>query len=175
MSRLPGDHPLVAIVGPTGSGKSELALRVAEEFAARSLVAIRCRSIAISTSARPSSESRKGAAFRTICWTSPNRTRIFSAGEFARRSRGVLEEITARGRLPIVAGGTGFYLRALVDGLFPGTGAQRHACALGWRSERSKRPGSLAPAALRGSIRRPRGAFTPGMFASSSARWRCAC
>jgi tRNA dimethylallyltransferase len=44
----------------------------------------------------------------------------FSAGEYARRGRAILGEITARGRLPIVVGGTGFYLRALIDGLFAG-------------------------------------------------------
>jgi tRNA dimethylallyltransferase len=45
---------------------------------------------------------------------------VFTAGEYARLGRRVLEEISTRGRLPVVAGGTGFYLRALIDGLFPG-------------------------------------------------------
>jgi tRNA dimethylallyltransferase len=45
---------------------------------------------------------------------------VFTAGEYARVARPVLEEISVRGHLPVVAGGTGFYLRALIDGLFPG-------------------------------------------------------
>jgi tRNA dimethylallyltransferase len=45
---------------------------------------------------------------------------VFTAGEYSRAARQVLQEITARGRLPVLAGGTGFYLRALLEGLFPG-------------------------------------------------------
>jgi tRNA dimethylallyltransferase len=45
---------------------------------------------------------------------------IFTAGEYARQARAVLAEISGRNHLPVVAGGTGFYLRALLDGLFPG-------------------------------------------------------
>jgi tRNA dimethylallyltransferase len=49
-----------------------------------------------------------------------NPDQVFTAGEYARAARPVLREIVGRGRLPVVAGGTGFYLRALLDGLFPG-------------------------------------------------------
>jgi tRNA dimethylallyltransferase len=49
-----------------------------------------------------------------------NPDQVFTAGEYARTARPVLREIAGRGRLPVVAGGTGFYLRALLDGLFPG-------------------------------------------------------
>src|SRR5205823_2356941 len=45
---------------------------------------------------------------------------IFTAGDFARRATSALREISARNHLPVVAGGTGFYLRALLDGLFTG-------------------------------------------------------
>jgi tRNA dimethylallyltransferase len=45
---------------------------------------------------------------------------ICSAGDYAQRARIVLREIAGRGRLPVVVGGTGFYLRALLEGLFPG-------------------------------------------------------
>ena len=49
-----------------------------------------------------------------------NPDQVFTAGEYARVARPVLEEIAGRGRLPVVVGGTGFYLRALLEGLFPG-------------------------------------------------------
>jgi len=66
----------------------------------------------------------------------------FSAGEYARCSRVLLAEITARGRLPIVAGGTGFYLRALLDGLFPGP-ARNDALRSRLAAREARRPGSL--------------------------------
>jgi tRNA dimethylallyltransferase len=67
---------------------------------------------------------------------------LFTAGEFARVGRQVVADITARGKLPIVAGGTGFYLRALIDGLF--TGPSRDNSLRTRLAEREKRrSGSL--------------------------------
>jgi tRNA dimethylallyltransferase len=112
--------PLVAIVGPTGSGKSDLALRVAEEMGGE---IVNCDSLQIYRyfdigSAKMPVAQRRGIPHYMLDVADPDE--LFSAGEFARRSRPVLEEISGRGRLPIVVGGTGFYLRALLDGLFPG-------------------------------------------------------
>jgi tRNA dimethylallyltransferase len=63
---------------------------------------------------------RRGIPHHLIDILDPNE--MFTAGEYSRRARLVLAEIVDRGRVPVLAGGTGFYLRALIDGLFPGPG-----------------------------------------------------
>jgi tRNA dimethylallyltransferase len=142
MSSVSPDRPLIVIAGPTGSGKSELALRVAEALAGEVLS---CDSLQIYRhldigTAKLKPEARRGIPHHMLDVAEPDEQ--FSAGEFARRSRVILEEIAARGRLPIVAGGTGFYLRALVDGLFPGP--PRDDVLRARLAEReSRRPGAL--------------------------------
>ena len=116
------DHPLVAVVGPTGSGKSELALRIAESLDGE---IVNCDSVQIFKyfnigTAKLSEAEWRGIPHHLIDVLEPDR--VFTAGDFARAGRMALHEITGRGRLPVVAGGTGFYLRSLVDGLAPGPG-----------------------------------------------------
>jgi tRNA dimethylallyltransferase len=111
---------LVAVVGPTGSGKTALSLSLAERFAGE---IVNCDSVAIYRefnigSAKPSAEERARAPHHLLDAVDPNH--YMTAGEYARRAREVLEDIKGRGRLPIVVGGTGLYLRALLEGLFPG-------------------------------------------------------
>ncbi len=113
-------HPLVAIVGPTASGKSSLALSLAAERCGEiincdSLQLYRCFDIG---TAKPPPEERSRAPHHLLDVLDPRET--FTAGEYARRAREVLEEVRGRGRLPILVGGAGFYLRALLEGLFPG-------------------------------------------------------
>jgi tRNA dimethylallyltransferase len=111
---------LVAVAGPTGSGKSELALVLAEAFAGE---IVNCDSLQvfrhfdIGTAKLPFAE-RRGVPHHLIDVADPDE--MFTAGEYARVARRAIGEIAARGRLPLVAGGTGFYLRALLDGLFQG-------------------------------------------------------
>ena len=108
------------MVGPTGSGKSDLALRLAEEFHGE---IVNCDSLQvfryfdIGTAKLPIAE-RRGIPHHLIDVVDPDE--LFTAGEYARLARAAIADISARGRLPIVAGGTGFYLRALLDGLFAG-------------------------------------------------------
>ncbi len=142
MSRVSAHRPLVVIAGPTGSGKSELALSLAERFNGEVLS---CDSLQIYRyldigTAKLKPEARRGIPHHMLDVAEPDEQ--FSAGEFARRGRIALEEIAARGRLPIVAGGTGFYLRALVDGLFPGP-ARDDALRLRLAEREKRRPGSL--------------------------------
>ncbi len=113
-------NPLVAILGPTASGKSELALAVAERHNGEivnfdSIQVYRWFRIG---AAKLGESERRGIPHHLIDILEPNE--IFTAGEFARRARQAIAEICGRGRLPVLAGGTGFYLRALLDGLFPG-------------------------------------------------------
>ncbi len=114
------EHALVAVAGPTGSGKSELALAIAEAFSGE---VVNCDSIQIYRhfdigAAKLPPPARRGIPHHLLDIAEPDE--IFSAGEYIRRARPILADIARRGRLPVVAGGTGFYLRALLDGLSPG-------------------------------------------------------
>lgn len=111
---------LVAILGPTASGKTSLSLALAQKFSAE---IVNCDSVAMYRefevgTAKPSLEERALAAHHLLDCVAP--TGSMTAGEYARQARKVLTEISQRGSMPIVTGGTGLYLRALFEGLFPG-------------------------------------------------------
>jgi tRNA dimethylallyltransferase len=111
---------LVAVVGPTGSGKTALSLALAERFGGE---IVNCDSVALYRefeigTAKPSPAERARVPHHLFDIISP--ADYITAGEYARRARAVLAEIAERGRLPIIVGGTGLYLRALLDGLFAG-------------------------------------------------------
>jgi tRNA dimethylallyltransferase len=113
--------PLVVILpGPTGSGKTVLSLELAERFGGE---IVSCDSVAVYRgmelgTAKPTKEERARVPHHLIDVVEPDEP--FTAGEYSRRARAALREIAARGRLPIVTGGTGLYLRALTEGLFAG-------------------------------------------------------
>lgn len=111
--------PLICIVGPTGAGKSELAIRMAESLDGE---IVNCDSLQIYKgfdigTAKVPAEERRGIPHHLIDVAEPQE--VFTAGKYSRLARETIAEITARGKTPIVAGGTGFYLRALLDGLSP--------------------------------------------------------
>lgn len=111
---------LVAVVGPTASGKTALSLTLVEHFGGE---IVNCDSVAIYRefeigTAKPSLEERARAPHHLIDIIGP--TELMTAGEYSRRARAVLSDIKQRGHLPIVVGGTGLYLRALLEGLAPG-------------------------------------------------------
>jgi len=111
---------LVVVLGPTGSGKTALSLALAERFNAE---IVNCDSVAMYRefdigTAKPTSSERARVRHHLLDYVVP--TDHITAGEYARQARDVLEEIKARAHLPIVVGGTGLYLRALLEGLFPG-------------------------------------------------------
>jgi tRNA dimethylallyltransferase len=112
-------RPLVAVCGPTGSGKSALAIKLARQFGGE---IVNCdsmqvyRGFDIGTAKLPIPE-RGGIQHCLIDVAEP--AKGFTAGDFARLGRAAVREISERGNLPILCGGTGFYLRALVDGLSP--------------------------------------------------------
>lgn len=112
-------RPLVVIVGPTASGKSALALRVAEKFGGE---IVSCDAVAVYRgmdigSAKATVAERARVPHHAIDILDANEPS--TAGDYARAARVALAEITARGHLPIVTGGTGLYLRALLEGLAP--------------------------------------------------------
>jgi tRNA dimethylallyltransferase len=97
-----------------------LSVRLAERFAGE---IVNCDSVAMYRefevgTAKPSREERQRAPHHLLDFVDP--TGHITAGEYVRQARAVIAEISARGRLPIVVGGTGLYLRALLEGLFPG-------------------------------------------------------
>lgn len=111
---------LIAIVGPTGAGKSALALRLGRE---RGGEIVSCDSLQVYRgldigSAKATAAERREVPHHLIDVVEPDQD--FSAAEYARQAREALADIVRRGRLPVVAGGTGLYLKALLQGLFPG-------------------------------------------------------
>jgi tRNA dimethylallyltransferase len=119
-------EPLVVVVlGPTASGKTALALAIARRFGGE---IVNCDSVAMYRefdigTAKPSAAERAEIPHHLLDCVDP--LADVSAGEYARQARQILREIALRGReprrhLPIVSGGTGLYLRALLEGLFPG-------------------------------------------------------
>jgi tRNA dimethylallyltransferase len=111
---------VVVILGPTASGKTALSLALAQKFDGE---IVNCDSVAMVRefdvgTAKPSGPERARAPHHLFDAVNPTQT--MTAGEYARQARQVLREITQRGRLPIVVGGTGLYLRALLEGLFAG-------------------------------------------------------
>ena len=113
------DQPLIVLVGPTASGKTSLALHLAETFNGE---IVSCDSVAVYRemeigTAKPTREERALIQHHMIDIASPGEG--CTAGDYSRQAREALTSITERGHLPIVTGGTGLYLRALIDGLFP--------------------------------------------------------
>jgi len=116
-------NPLVvAILGATATGKSALALAVADRHHGE---IINCDSTAVyrgfdigTDKIAPS--DRRGIPHHLIDIADP--TDDYTAAQYARDAAAAIRDIHARGRLPILAGGTGFYFRALTRGLFPGPG-----------------------------------------------------
>jgi tRNA dimethylallyltransferase len=111
---------LVVVLGPTASGKTALSLALAERFHGE---IVSCDSVAMYRefdigTAKPTPSERARAQHHLLDFVAP--VSHITAGEYARQARQVLEEVKARGHLPILVGGTGLYLRALLEGLFPG-------------------------------------------------------
>ena len=115
---MPSENPVIAIVGPTASGKSTLGIEVALQINGE---IINCDSVQVYqeiqiATAKVSLEERKGVPHHLIDFVSPDIN--YTAGEWAREAAKKIEEIETRGRVPLLVGGTGFYLRALRQPFF---------------------------------------------------------
>jgi tRNA dimethylallyltransferase len=118
-----GGPAVLAVLGPTATGKSALGLEIAARVGGE---IVNCDSTAvyrgfdIGTDKIPP-ESRRGIPHHLIDIAAP--TEVYTAAQYAQDAARAIREIHARGRVPILVGGTGFYYRALTRGLFPGPGA----------------------------------------------------
>jgi len=121
MAPAPAPDPLLLVLlGPTASGKSSLAIVLAKQFDGE---IVSCDSVAVYRefevgTAKPSAEQRATVPHHLLDVAAPGEA--FTAGEYSRQARAVIADISKRGKVPIVVGGTGLYLRALLEGLFPG-------------------------------------------------------
>lgn len=117
----------VALVGPTASGKSALALQLAPRLGAE---IVSCDSLQVYRgfdigSAKPTADERARVRHHLVDVAEPGDP-TFSAARYAELAWPVLEDLAARGRLPLVVGGTGLYLKALMAGLFEGPARDEH-------------------------------------------------
>ena len=140
---------LVVILGPTGSGKTSLSVALGTQFDGE---IVSCDSVAAYQgleigSAKPSAEQRKLVPHHLLDVAAPDA--FYTAGDYARAARTAIADIAGRGKLPIVTGGTGLYLRALLQGLF--AGPQRSAAL---RERLLRRAETRGPAGLHRILRR---------------------
>ena len=120
LSKIQCQHrPLVVVLGPTAVGKSRVAVQVAKHFGTEVLTADSrqvYRGMDLGTD-KPSVDERQGVPHRLIDLADPDEA--FNAGWYRRAALTELDRLYASKRLPLVVGGTGLYIRALVHGLCP--------------------------------------------------------
>jgi tRNA dimethylallyltransferase len=115
-------HLLVAILGPTATGKSALGIAMAKRFGGE---VVSCDSTAVYRGFDIGTDKvlpaeQQGVPHHMVDVADP--AEAYSAARYAREAADAIRRITARGRLPILVGGTGLYYRALTRGFFPGPG-----------------------------------------------------
>ena len=109
---------LIALVGPTGVGKTELGIKIAQALGS-SVVSVDARQLYrymdIGT-AKPTVDQRQQVEHHFINCINPDQS--YSAGHFGRDGRRLIDDLWAKGEIPVLIGGSGFYLQALLDGFF---------------------------------------------------------
>ena len=111
--------PLVALVGPTAVGKTALSLRLAKEICAEiiSVDSVQVfRGLDIGT-AKPSLEEQQQVPHHLIDVADPDEP--FDVADFVHKALGIIRSMTLRGKVPLLVGGSGLYLRSLLEGLAP--------------------------------------------------------
>lgn len=113
---MPPTSPIAAIVGPTGSGKTDLSLALAQRIPIEILVADSrqvYRGMEVGT-AKPDAAARAAVPHHLLDLVSPDEP--FSVADWSQQARLLILQIASRGRLPMLVGGSGLYLAALLDG-----------------------------------------------------------
>jgi tRNA dimethylallyltransferase len=116
---MPDKPPLLVIAGPTGVGKTAAAVALAARLPLE-VVSADSRQVYLGMDAatgKPTADERRAVRHHLVDIVEPDDP--FDAARFARQARGAIDDIRARGRLPVVVGGTGLYIRALLRGLDP--------------------------------------------------------
>jgi len=140
---MPGKRPkLVVVCGPTATGKTSLAIEIATQFGgeivnADSMQVYRYMDIG---TAKPTPAEQQRARFHGIDVADPDNT--FSTGRFKETAERAVAEILSRKKTPVVAGGTGLYIKALVRGLWDGPSADAEL-RRGYKDLEAARPGAL--------------------------------
>jgi tRNA dimethylallyltransferase len=134
--------PLAVVLGATGSGKSELSLCIARAVGGE---IVNCDSLQVYRgfdvgTAKVPPFDRQGVPHHLLDIVDP--TSLFTAGDYARVAEAAVREISGRGRTAVLVGGTGFYLRGLLEGLSPGP-SRDDVLRARLRGRELKRPGSL--------------------------------
>lgn len=117
------DNLIVAIVGPTAVGKTEVSLELAKKINGEIISSDSMqvyREMDVMTS-KPSTGARDSVPHHLIGILGVDEA--YSAADFSKRAEELITEIHQRGRVPLVVGGSGLYLKALIDGIFPDRGA----------------------------------------------------
>ncbi len=126
-------QPLVVLIGPTAIGKTALSLELAERFAGEIVSADSMQVYRYMDIGTAKASAAERAQFRHHLIDIVNPDEQYDAARFAKDARTAIAGIHSRGKLPIVTGGTGLYLRALLEGMFeclPGDHAIRQALQL---------------------------------------------
>lgn len=113
---------VIFLVGPTGVGKTDVALALAKEIEGEIISADSMqvyRGMDIGTS-KPSQEERKTVPHHLVNILEPSEE--YSVADFSAKAQGAIEEILSRNKVPLAVGGSGLYVRGLIDGLFPDRG-----------------------------------------------------
>lgn len=125
MTRLPRQNKVIIILGPTCVGKTGLSILLAkylktEIISADSMLVYRHMDIG---TAKPSDEELRAVPHHLINILEPSES--FSAGLFREQAAGIIDTLHDRNKIPVIAGGTGLYIRALTKGLFEGPSADQ--------------------------------------------------
>jgi len=121
-----GKPKIIVVCGPTGSGKTTIAIELAQAFSgeivgADSVQIYRCLDIG---TAKPTPEQRSKVPHHMVDIIDPDET--FDAARYAGMARQAISQLARRGIIPFVVGGTGFYIKALTQGLFPSRPVDMH-------------------------------------------------
>jgi tRNA dimethylallyltransferase len=134
--------PLAVIVGPTASGKTAIAVEIAKRLGGE---VISADSVAIYTgldigSAKPTVAERQGIPHHMIDCADPAKS--FTVSDYQREARNAIESVHSRGRLPILAGGTGLYVNAVISDLDFTEAGRDEAFRLAWMEKEQQCPGT---------------------------------